>query len=306
MWNRILVHELKAKLKEAVQRNSGGALLFSGGLDSSIIGALSATSRAFIVTLQPYGEDLDYAEKVANSLGLELHHKVITVEEALDSIPTTIRILKSFDLAIPNDIAVYFGLKLARDSGAKSVMTGDGADELFAGYSYMYELDLKDYIQRIAHMMHFSSNDLGKHLGLEIKQPYLDKEFTQFAANIAPNLKVKSEEGKIWGKWILRKAFEGLLPEEIIWQDKRPLELGSGTTRLRDIISSKISEEEFIEKKRLYPVNLINKEHLFYYEIYRDVVGPIPKPEAGQVACSECGAGLTKESHHCRTCGATL
>ncbi|MCK4325524.1 hypothetical protein KAW55_02075 [bacterium] len=310
--------ELKDKLRSAVIKNQAEGLLLSGGLDSSILASLRPNIKAMVVTFESYGEDLNYARYVADFLNIEYFHKLISAEEAIGSIPTTIKALKSFDPAIPNDITVYFGLKLAKEKGLKTVMTGDGADELFAGYSFMQDMDnLDNYIQRISYLMHFSSNHLGRLLGVKIKQPYLDEEFTKFSLKIKSDLKLRrgtrksaafraASEGKIWGKWILRKAFEGVLPHQIIWQDKRPLEFGSGTTKLREIISAKISDEEFERKNRLYPVKFMNKEHLYYYEIYKEEVGEIPKPEDDQKTCPGCGAGMGSGSFHCKVCGHVL
>lgn len=302
---QVLISEIRKKLKCAVDESRAEGLLLSGGLDSGILAALVPGVSAFTVTLAPYGEDGEYAKILTRTLQINWYHRMISIDEAVDSIPTVIKILKSFDPAIPNDIATYFGLKLAKEKGAKNVMTGDGSDELFAGYSFMFDLpDLESYIRRLKDKMCFSSNILGQKLGVKIKQPYLSSEVIELALEIPKDLKIKVEEEKRWGKWILRKAFEDALPSKIIWQDKRPLEYGSGTRRLRRIISERICDEEFEEKRRAYPVRFMSKEHLFYYEIYRKVVGEIPAPEAGQGACSGCGAGIEKEANHCRICGA--
>ncbi len=279
-------------------------LLLSGGLDSGILAALAPGVSAFTVTLAPYGEDGEYAKILTRTLQINWYHRMIGIGEAVDSVPAVIRILKSFDPAIPNDIATYFGLKLAKEKGAKNVMTGDGSDELFAGYSFMFDLpDLESYIRGLKNKMCFSSNILGQKLGVEIKQPYLSHEMIELALDIPKDFKIRIEGEKRWGKWILRKAFEDVLPPKIIWQDKRPLEYGSGTRRLRRIISEKISDEEFAEKRRAYPVRFMSKEHLFYYEIYRKVVGEIPAPEDNQRVCPGCGAGIEREANHCHICG---
>ncbi len=302
---QVLIDEIRKRLTRAVDESEAEGLLLSGGLDSSILAALAPRVSAFTVTLAPYGEDGEYAKIVTQILPIKSYHRMIGIEEAVDSIPAVIGILKSFDPAIPNDIATYFGLKLAKEKGAKRVMTGDGADELFAGYSFMFDLpDLESYIRRLKDKICFSSNILGRRLGVEIKQPYLSHEIIELALEIPKDLKIKVEGEKRWGKWILRKAFEDVLPPKIIWQDKRPLEYGSGTRRLRRIISEKISDEEFEEKRRLYPVRFMSKEHLFYYQVYRKVVGVIPAPEKGDAACAGCGAGIEKKANHCRICGA--
>jgi len=302
-----LTDELRDRLKEVVKRNPAEGLLFSGGLDSGVLASLSLETKAFTITLEGGGEDLEYAQILAKFLELQLYHEAITTDEALNAIPTVIGILKTFDPAIPNDITTYFALKFAKDKGIKRVMTGDGGDELFAGYSYMEDLsDLDDYLLRLTKKMFFSSNILAQVLGLEVVQPFLDRRVVEFAIKIPASLKVKQDGGKRFGKWILRKAFEGLLPDEIIWQSKRPLEHGSGTTRLRAVISSKIPDEEFQIKQGLYPIKFMNREHLFYYEIYREVVGGIPGPCEGQIGCQGCGAGMEKEARHCRICGMTV
>lgn len=299
-----LILTLREKLKEAVKRNIASCLLFSGGLDTSILAALNPAAMAITVSLGSFGEDIKYAEYLAQKLNLRHYHKIVGIDEAIDSIPMVIKILKSFDPAIPNDLAVYFGLELAKNLGLDAVATGDGSDELFGGYSFMKDIDdLENYIQRISKNMNFSSNKLGEFFDIKIIQPFIDREIIDFALQIPINLKIRKYNGKLWGKWILRKAFEDVLPKEIVWQDKRPLEYGSGMTKLREIISSKISDDEFEEEKRLYPINFLNKEHLYYYEIYRKEIGEIPKPRGTQKKCPGCGAEMERTAFHCKICG---
>lgn len=299
-----IAFELKRKLIESVRKNTATGLLFSGGLDSAVLAAINTRLKTITVNLKAKGEDVRYAESVARFLSLEHHKRSVDVDEAIDSIPQVIRTLRSFDPAIPNDIVVYFGLQTAKKLGIEKVMTGDGSDEIFAGYSYMQEMeDLENYIRKIRTSMVFGSNILGKSMGIEIIQPYLDEKALKFSLDIPVGLKVRSENGTLFGKWILRKAFEKDLPPEIIWQSKRPLEYGSGMTALREIISSKISDSEFEEKKSLYPIRFLNKEHLYYYEIYRREVGEIPAPNPDEKTCAGCGAGMRQDAFHCRVCG---
>lgn len=279
-------------------------MLFSGGLDTAILATLNPEIIAITVSLESRGADIQYAKLVAKNLKLSHFHIAVSTDEAMEAIPRIITILKSFDPAIPNDIVVYFGLKTAKEWGIREIMTGDGSDELLAGYDFMKEMEnLDEYIRRIAHNVSFSSNIFGNFFDIKIKQPYLDKEFIDFSLNLSREVKIKQQNHRVWGKWILRKAFEKTLPANIIWQNKRPLEYGSDMKRLRGIITSKISDEEFEQKNKLYPIKFMNKEHLYYYEIYRKEVGEVLNAKEGQKKCLGCGTGMKEEAFHCRVCG---
>ena len=301
---KFLFYEMKKRFAKAVSRNQGEGILFSGGLDSALVAAYAKNSKAISVGFESYGEDRYYAGKAVKFLKLEHYHRTVKIDEAIATIPKVIKILESFDPAIPNDLTAYIGLKYAKDMGINSMITGDGSDEIFAGYGFMLEMkDLKEYLARMHSAMQFSSNNIGEAIKIDIKQPFLDKEFMDFSQRIDLDLKVRRENGKTRGKWILRKAFEGVLPQEILWQTKRPLETGSGMTKLRKIIESKVSDKEFERGKRKYPIKFWNKEHFYYHYIYRQVVGEIPAPQKEEKKCKCCGAGMEQSAFHCRICG---
>ncbi|UCD55426.1 MAG: hypothetical protein JSV93_01105 [Candidatus Omnitrophota bacterium] len=277
-------------------------LLFSGGLDSSILAAFNPKITAITVNLESSGEDIHYSKSLTRHLNIKHLCREVAIEEAIEAIPKVIKILKTFDPAIPNDLVVYFGLKLAKKLGISEVTTGDGSDELFAGYSFMREIgNLKDYIHHISQNMKFSSNELGEFFNIRIKQPFMDKKIINMALDIPAGLKIREENGRVWGKWLLRKSFEGMLPKEILWQDKRPLEVGSGMNGLRRIVSGKISDEEF--RERPASIKFMNKEHFYYYKIYRNIIGEIPGPIGEEKECPGCGAGINPLLFHCKVCG---
>jgi asparagine synthase (glutamine-hydrolysing) len=300
--NKIL-KEIRKRLEESVIKNKAEGILFSGGVDTSILISIEKNMKAIHVTLEDCGPDTEYVKIVKDFFNLKVYHIKIKIAEAISAIPKVIKILKSFDPAIPNDIVIYFGVKFAKEMNIQSLMTGDGADEIFAGYSYMKEIkNIFNYIKKISKNMYFNSVKIGEFFNVEIKQPYLANNFLNFSINQVPSqLKLREYKGKLFGKWVLRKAFEDNLPESIVWQSKRPIEYGSGIMKLRNIISSMVCDEEY--KSNTYPIKFINKEHLYYYKVYKEVIGEVPKPKAGERVCFGCGAGIGKDRFHCKICG---
>lgn len=305
-----------ALLKEAVKRNLSEGILLSGGLDTSILAVLASR----LVSLKAFTIGFDGAPapdiKYASLLSSKLHLKHIVYRfdehELQEAVKRVVEVEKSFDpMEVRNSVVIYVGLKVAKEHGISSVMTGDGCDELFAGYSFLFNLgeeELNSALRKLWNTMHFSSIDLAGALGLEIKLPFLDPEVKSFAMSLSSKYKVRRERGKVYGKWILRKSFEGILPDEILWRDKVPIEGGSGTATLPELFDRRISDIEFENKRREYlekdGVLIRSKEQLFYYEIYRSVVG-IPHPiDLNGKICPYCRSNVAAEATYCRTCGA--
>jgi len=303
-------------LRESVKRNLSDGLLLSGGLDTTILAYLSSEwVKPSCITVALRGApapDVDYAKLVASRLELRHYVHYFGNEQLDEDIQAVIRTMKSFDpMEIRNDVAIYVALKVGKDQGLSTIMTGDGCDELFGGYSFLFGLtkeQLDIALKKLWANMRFSSIYLAKDLGLEVRLPYLAPQFKTFATDLDVELKVKRDRGQVWGKWILRKAFENIMPQEIVWRVKAPIEVGTGTSVLPRLFDSRISDLEFSEKKRRYlnedRVNIRSKEHLFYYEIYRSVIGVPYARVSNAKSCPDCGANVEEATSFCRTCGA--
>jgi asparagine synthase (glutamine-hydrolysing) len=303
-------------LEKAVKDNLAEGMLLSGGLDTSILAVIASKFiplRAVTVAFQNApAPDVEYAVLMANKLRLKHITHTFNEDELYDAIPIVVKTMESFDpMEIRNSVTIYVGLKAAKDNGIYAVMTGDGCDELFAGYSFLFglerdKLDLE--LEKLWSVMRFSSVPLARVLGMEAKLPYLDPEFKSFAMELDPRYKVGTGRGQVYGKWILRKAFEGLMPDEVVWRVKTPIECGSGTTVLPSLFNSRISDAEFHERRRRYlaedKVTIRDKEQLFYYEVYRSVIGvPHPTSLEGKV-CPYCHSNVPEGATYCLTCGA--
>jgi asparagine synthase (glutamine-hydrolysing) len=291
-------------------------MLLSGGLDTSVLAVIASkfvSLKAFTVGFEGVpAPDIEYATLVAHKLRLKHIICYFSEDELYDAVQKVVETMKSFDpMEIRNSVAIYVGLKSAKEHGISTVMTGDGCDELFAGYSFLFNLEkerLNLELQKLWDGMQFSSIKLSKALGIEAKLPYLDHDFKSFAMKIDSRYKIREEKGMKWGKWIIRKAFETILPEEIVWRVKTPIEYGSGTSTLPNLFNKKISNEEFKNKKCKYfdedKVMIRDKEQLFYYEVYKTAIGaPHPTDQKGKL-CPQCNSNVAEKSTYCRTCGA--
>ena len=233
--------------------------------------------------------------------------KTTTILEAIEE---TIKILENFnDIEIRNNVVMYLAIKWAKEKGEQSIITGDGADELFAGYSFLInkpEDQLEDEIKRVCSIMHFPTQKIGKALGIRIESPFLEDKMVELARLIPADLKVKNEKEKRYGKWILRKTFEKHIPFQIAWRGKSPMQEGSGTIGLTNLFDSIIGEEQFVEKKLTIEkeddVIIRSRESMHYYEIFKRFFGS-PVDNKAKNRCPYCKHKVNN-SKFCRMCGA--
>lgn len=276
-----LAEELVELMKVSVKENIADAVLLSGGLDSSVIACLASKyskskPTAIVVALEE-GTDIHYSRLVAETFGLELKVKIFDIEAAIKSIPEVVKALNTYNpMLIRFGVAMYAALSYAKELDFSAVMTGDGGDELFFGYRHLFTREQKeiekrmgDKIRRIKEKEPLVSETLGNLLGIDVKQPFLDTRIIDFASKIPFELKVRKAktngEEEVIGKWILRKAFENLLPTEIIWRRKEETDISRGTDKLSWIVSSRMPDEEF--KQISKEVGVASREEAYYYKM---------------------------------------
>lgn len=279
-----MAHELQKRLTQAIARQiSDGdvAAWLSGGLDSSAIVALA---RPYAVQLHTFtaglsgSPDLEYSRMVASRLQTDHHEVVVSPDDLLAIIPEVIYHLESFDaLLVRSSMMNYLVAKRASDY-AQTVLSGEGSDELFAGYSYLKLLNpdtLEDELVDITGRLHNTAlqrvDRCAMAHGTEARLGFLDPNVVSYALRIP--IEYKLHEGI--EKWVLRKALEGLLPDSIIYRPKAKFWEGAGVSNLiANYADEHISDKDFINNRHLQNHWILNsKEEMLYYQIFCEYFG---------------------------------
>ena len=306
------INQCRKVLENAVAECKSEWIALSGGLDSSILAHILRDKKPqaiTVITKDFLGTDLTYAQIIAKHTQLPLSLMQITMEEVLDSINETINILGNFnDIEIRNSIVAYIYLSSLKKKGIDSVITGDGADEVFAGYNFLLkksEEELDEELKRIKRIMHFPSKDIAKSLNMKVETPFLNEDVIRFSDAISISKKINFRDGKKFGKWILREAFENELPKNIVWREKSPMQDGSGTVNLTGLFNTIITDEIFSQKKTKIldedGVCIRTKESLHYYECFRK--SNIVTSSNSDEKCPDCNYDIKLDSKFCRMCG---
>ena len=305
--------EIRSLLEKSLIDSDAKWIAFSGGLDSSIVAKIQSKKNIngmTIITKDFVGTDLAYSQITAKHLGINLKLKYAEISDMLNAITETVKILKNFnDIEIRNSIVSYLYLSELKKNNISTVITGDGADEIFAGYNFLIQKDhaeIKNELKRMKGIMHFPSQKIANALGMSIEMPFIDENIIKMAETLPIDSLINKKDGVTFGKWILRKAFENDLPSSIVWRQKTPMQDGSGTAALTKLFESIITDEIFMEKSKKIKsedgVTIRTKESLHYYETYRKEF-EIPRSKNEINVCPDCNSEIIDNSKFCRMCG---
>ena len=255
----------------------------SGGLDSSIVTALAREEtehlHSFAVGVEG-SSDLEAARQMSRYLDTVHHEYVYTMQDMVEALPNVLYHLESFDPALVRSaIPNYFLARLASEH-VKVILTGEGADEVYAGYDYLSKYDSPDELQDemlcITNALHNTNlqraDRMSMAFGLEARVPFLDVKSVSVAMGISPSWKLHN--GRV-PKALLRQSFADDLPEQIVNRPKAKFSKGAGSSELiAQEAVEKITDQEFAsERDRLkkdWGHRLQNKEALYYYRVLRE------------------------------------
>ena len=259
--------------------------LLSGGLDSSLVCAVSARIlgkhvRTFAIGMDTDAIDLKYARRVADYIGAEHTEVFMTRQEVLDSLEEVIALLGTWDITtIRASMGMYLCCKAIHErTDIRVLLTGEISDELF-GYKYTDyapspEAFQKEAKKRIDELYMYDVLRADRCISvnsLEARVPFGDLEFVRYVMSIDPKYKVNTYG---MGKYLLRHAFEKdhLLPEEILWRQKAAFSDAVGHSMVDDLkawAESLYTDQEYEEKRRNYDHGRpFTKESLLYRELF--------------------------------------
>jgi asparagine synthase (glutamine-hydrolysing) len=285
---------IRDTLIQAVDRRLMGdvpvGVFLSGGLDSSLIAAIAAHRAAehgrrissFAVGLEG-SDDIVAARAIAEHLDTDHHEMVYTAEDLLAALPATIECIESFDpmlvhSAVPNYLLAEFTGK-----HVKVVLTGEGADELYAGYTHYRDIDGADALHdelvrsvRGLHNLNLQRCDRTTMAhSLEARVPFLDLDVIDLAFSLPAAWKQPRPDRA--EKWLLRTAFEGWLPEQYLWRTKEQFGDGTGaSTVLRNAAELECSVQTYEELRGSIDPPLRTREEAVYWQLFHQHLEGVP------------------------------
>ena len=309
---------LEDSVKKQLMCDVPYGVLISGGLDSSLIAAIAARyskkrvesgdreeawwprMHSFAIGLEG-SPDLAAARIVADYIGTVHHECLYTVQEGLDSIRDVIYHLETYDVTtIRAAIPMYLMSRKIKSMGIKMVLSGEGADEVFGGYLYFHMAPSKEELhhetvrklQKLSKYDCLRANKSMAAWGIEARVPFLGREFLEYAMNFDPADKMCSD-GKA-EKYVLRKAFEGLIPNEVLWRQKEQFSDGVGYNwidSLKAHADTQVSAAMLAGAGEKFPIQPPETKEAYYYrsifvELYPSDEAALTVEAGPSIACS--------------------
>ncbi|WDE09773.1 asparagine synthase B [Thalassomonas haliotis] len=323
-----LRHALEESVKSHLMTDVPYGVLLSGGLDSSLVSAITQKFAARRVEENDLSEawwpkvhsfavglegspDLAAAQKVADSIGT-VHHTIhFTEQEGIDALKEVIYHLETYDVTtIRASTPMYLMARKIKAMGIKMVLSGEGADEIFGGYLYFHKApnarEFHEETNRKLSKLHMfdclRANKAMSAWGIEARVPFLDKHFMDVAMRLNPADKMCGN-GKM-EKGILRSSFEGYLPKEILWRQKEQFSDGVGYSwidSLKEFVEAQVSDQQMESAAFKFPVNTPDTKEAYFYRTIFEEHFPVPSaadcvPGGKSVACSTAEALAWDES----------
>ena len=322
--NNLNYHLLKKNLIKSVESHiklsdQPIGFLLSGGLDSSLVVSIAHylkkkcyinnEIKTFTIGLEG-GNDIKYAEEVANILQTNHTTYNFTFNEVIQELSNIIYFIETYDITtVRASICNYLLInKIKKDTDIKVLISGEGSDELFGGYLYFHkcpsdeemQLELTDKLLQLHKYDCLRSHKSGLANTIEVRVPFLDIDFVNYVMNIPPKYKLINSQQPI-EKYILRKAFDNneFLPDSILYRQKEQFSDGISNSennlidKLKNYAEEQISDAEFINRKTLYRINTpISKEHMLYRKIFEEKFNNDPNTietvdhNSASIACS--------------------
>ncbi|MFO7952575.1 MAG: asparagine synthase-related protein [Bacillota bacterium] len=276
-------HLLWLAVEERLTNVENFGVYLSGGLDSSVVAALASEISSEPINTYTVGvkgsRDIEHATIVSERIGSKPHVYTYGLDEMLEVLPSVIYHLESFDCAyVRSSIPNYIAAREAAKDGRRIMLTGEGSDEIFAGYSYLKSLDseeeitkeIENFIKNLSRTGLQRVDRMNSAHGMECRVPFLKPALLELVQNFPLDWKLHEREEEPVDKWILRRAFEEELGSKVAWREKAQFDQGSGSSdMLTELTEEAISDEEFARESEEAPVPVRNKEELYYYRIFR-------------------------------------
>jgi len=317
-----LRESFEAAVRRQMMTDVPYGVLLSGGLDSSLVAACAARFarrrvetegkeeawwprlHSFAIGLEG-SPDLAAARVVAEAIGTSHHEFKFTVQEGLDALRDVIRHIETYDVtSIRASTPMYLMARRIKAMGVKMVLSGEGSDEIFGGYLYFHKAPSaqafhEETVRKIEALHLYDCNRANKAMaawGVEARVPFLDLEFLDLAMSMDAEAK-RARPGRM-EKAVLREAFEGYLPERILWRQKEQFSDGVGYSwidSLKAHAERAVSDAELAQAAAYFPINPPGtKEALFYRrifsEIFPDDCCARTVPGGPSIACSSATA----------------